>query len=1737
MLPPTPITPILGKIIGIACCLMLLNACGGGDTTDPKTNPKNTAPTIKLAQGTSNEIIIESPVATETASYQVYISTSDSFADENTEIIDIDTNKYSLEKDDPGKTYYIQVKNKADDEISEIFPITLPLISPSAIEINKQDQVVTLSWPPVKNAVSYSVYRDTQAVFNQDSATLVEISEPTYTINESVTESVTYHYWIAAVYENGSSMRADSLSVTLAPQIILNGPPSFSVPATINTTENQSSIIELTANDPENEAIVFTISGSDKDMFQINSATQELHFVEAPDAEAPKDNNADNTYQITLTASDTSGNDQAQAVDIVVSSVNEAPSYNSADTRFSVAENQAFSRALAATDPEGDTISFTLNPTADYAFFRMEADGKTLALNNPLDFETPQDADKDNQYELNLTLSDGQNQSNQSIIIEVLAVNESAPKFKTATAFKVLENTTAPLQVNATDEDNQPVSYAITNGADKDRFAIDATSGRLTFNELPDFETALDADKNNIYQLTIQADDGEKQSTQNISITVENAKNQFNVKLEPIIFAGDTAQVNAELSVGGETADPIVSYLWEQIISENSPVITLNNAHQAIATFTAPRVTENAPLGLKLTTTTAKNESQSINLYSVIKPFTGQTVGPISHEFPSRVLSKILGNALYFDVQIKDDVAYVANGRGLQLIDITDAEKPLLLENVHTLGDASGVAITDTHAYIADGWQGLQIIGISDDRQAPELLGRIALPGYAQSVKIDNTYAYVASGSSGLHIIDVSNENEPFIVTRFNTPDYTYDVVVANSLAYLANDSSGLQIVDITDSQTPTAIGEVNTNGEAHGLFVVDTLVYVANQANGLRLVDASNPAEPKLIGRLNTSGKAYAVNVVDDIAYVADNNGGLQLIDVSVVNSPTLIKRFDTPGFAYNVAVSDSIVYVADFSAGLQVIDTHDRQNPVLLSNVATSDFAKGVTDANSIAYVADRDSGLHLIDISNNEAPLVIASINTPGSANAVTLVGSRVYIADGSKGLQIINVNDIKNPFIEGSLDTPGDAADVLVVDSIAYVADSNRGLQIIDVSDPENPLRLSEVRGTYANSVAIADTTAFIADRDNGLQIINISDPSSPEKTASLKIENAIAKDVAVVGNIAYLATDNGLHLINIENQNLPVLISTVELPLGADSVTVINSIAYAADSYGGFDIISVVDASAPMILGKANNSVEAVSVSLVGSVAYVAGGLDGLQLVDVSHPETSAIAVNLDMTGQAQAIAVDESIAYIAAGDSGLHIANIDKETAPQLLTSINTLGNAMDVAIVDTVAYVADGENGLQLIDITAALSAGPLGVFDLADADLTEASINKVAVVNSIAFVTFTAYDRSTNKSSGLLAIDVNEPSAPTLLGKISFPDNETAQDIAVIDSTAFVTFSDGNTERNKGSEGGLHLIDVSQPRTPLMMNSVSTPGNASGLTVNNAIAYVNYEAFMPNQAFASGLQLIDVSNILAPTIISRIKMLGSAQGIMIDNGLAYIATGYSGLTIIDVSEPKKPQLLDTIDTFGFASDVVIANNKAYITNGSEGLFVLGFADLENTYSFGLTSDNLSYQVTLDVPNEISQLEAKCWVSGGFCNVQGIDNVNNNATINWQLPTNEGEHEIVFGIGTKDLFLTQKDHVATLAGLSIDTITGIWEISSATDQNESIASFIRVKNESELIYYYDKITGCANASSKIESMETNDLGQQIAQHDEIRLILSNNDELTVIYATNAVASYQRASVISGGCN
>ena len=277
-----------------------------------------------------------------------------------------------------------------------------------------------------------------------------------------------------------------------------------------------------TDTDTDIDTLTWTLGGVDEAQFEINAGV--LSFKLPPNFEIKKDVDGQNDYEVTVEVSD--GESTATlGVTVTVTDVNEPPAFPSTEngTRV-VVENTAsgedIGSPVAATDQDGDDLFYSLTG-ADAAAFTLNTSTGQLQTKSALDSDT-----KDT-YSFTLAVRDSKDASGTAdtatdatiaVEITVTGVNEP-PAISGDSSPYHAENEAG---VVATYNDNDPEGASITwslSGEDRTDFLISNT-GELTFKMVPDFETPMDDDRDNIYLITLAASDGAHTDTMPVTITV-----------------------------------------------------------------------------------------------------------------------------------------------------------------------------------------------------------------------------------------------------------------------------------------------------------------------------------------------------------------------------------------------------------------------------------------------------------------------------------------------------------------------------------------------------------------------------------------------------------------------------------------------------------------------------------------------------------------------------------------------------------------------------------------------------------------------------------------------------------------------------------------------------------------------------------------------------------------------------------------------------------------------------------------------------------------------------------------------------------------------------------------------------------------------------------------------------------------------------------------------------------------
>jgi len=256
--------------------------------------------------------------------------------------------------------------------------------------------------------------------------------------------------------------------------------------------------------------INFVLGGTDSQGITINSLNGEL-TMKARDFEIPADADSNNIYDFTISSLDARGNSYSENWRITVRNVKES-SILEFERPSDIQINENSKYEIQIPKLKGTIIgqvSYTLTGI-DSTLFKLDQKSGILSMEGR-DFDLPLDTDKDNVYEIGLkaTDSDG-NTASAFWKVKILEV-QKMEVFSIQAVENVRLNEKTPYTSDAPKLNGKPVGKVVysLSGIDSEFFKINESTGIISM-EGRGFDSPLDKDKDNVYEIGLKATDSEK---------------------------------------------------------------------------------------------------------------------------------------------------------------------------------------------------------------------------------------------------------------------------------------------------------------------------------------------------------------------------------------------------------------------------------------------------------------------------------------------------------------------------------------------------------------------------------------------------------------------------------------------------------------------------------------------------------------------------------------------------------------------------------------------------------------------------------------------------------------------------------------------------------------------------------------------------------------------------------------------------------------------------------------------------------------------------------------------------------------------------------------------------------------------------------------------------------------------------------------------------------------------------
>lgn len=188
-----------------------------------------------------------------------------------------------------------------------------------------------------------------------------------------------------------------------------------------------------------------------------------------------------------------------------------------------------------------------------------------------------------------------------------------------------------------------------------------------------------------------------------------------------------------------------------------------------------------------------------------------------------------------------------------------------------------------------------------------------------------------------------------------------------------------------------------------------------------------------------------------------------------------------------------------------------------------------------------------------------------------------------------------------------------------------------------------------------------------------------------------------------------------------------------------------------------------------------------------------------------------------------------------------------------------------------------------------------------------------------------------------GMRIVDVSNPAEPRVISSVGSPPRPPPYDvpdralaIAKTGSSAFVFYYDA----------GLRVFDVSDPANPLEIGEYQVTGPLPyglDMAIRNNIAHL---------LTWTRMTLVDLSTPSTPAYLSELYLQNWTNAIEVDDRYAYLAE--NALGIVDISDPHAPtfvtRIADKPTTCGWL--MALSPNRVYLHDDSTGMAVIDISD-----------------------------------------------------------------------------------------------------------------------------------------------------------------------------------------------
>jgi len=237
-----------------------------------------------------------------------------------------------------------------------------------------------------------------------------------------------------------------------------------------------------------------------------------------------------------------------------------------------------------------------------------------------------------------------------------------------------------------------------------------------------------------------------------------------------------------------------------------------------------------------------------------------------------------------YRIDIEDNIAYVSDNKGVQIIDIENPIKPKKIGRITLDDGAFGLEVKNKTAYIAANNLGLVIANVSNPEQ-PEIIGQLARNESANCLTISGNYCYLGLMNGNSEIINITDKTNPTFVNQIPYGSVCVEIAINDDLLFYVDIFGGIWIFNITEPENPEYIALYTFRG-ANTIAIRENILFIG--VNSVIFVcNITEPENEQWISYTHyDDGEVLGLVFIGNLLGVADKSG----VEVYNISNPKLL-------------------------------------------------------------------------------------------------------------------------------------------------------------------------------------------------------------------------------------------------------------------------------------------------------------------------------------------------------------------------------------------------------------------------------------------------------------------------------------------------------------------------------------------------------------------------------------------------------------------------------------------------------------------------------------------------------------------------------------------------------------------------------------------------------------------------------------------------------------------------------